>query len=78
MADSNYEREKNAANQLLKETISNFKNKTIAQLIFTERMNKVIDMYNRVPCRFLSGPKMGQVNPLKVSSIQKNKAFTYH
>ena len=78
MAGCDYENQKNAANQFLKETIYNFKNKTIAWLIFKERMKRVIALYNQVPCRFTSGPKSGQIDPLKVSSIEKNKAYAYH
>ena len=76
-SESIFEDRKNAATELLKATLFHFKNRTIARLIFTERLKKVISMYSNVPCGFTSGPKAGQYDPHKVSSIEKNKAYVY-
>ena len=40
---------KNEANALLKETVTKFENREIARLIFTERMKKVISLYDMAP-----------------------------
>jgi len=40
-------------------------------------MNKVIIMYDSVPMAYVDGPKKGEQDPKKVSSIEKNKAYTY-
>ena len=77
MDEARFEKGKNEANAMLKETMDKFDNRSIARLIFTERMNKVILMYDGVHTRFSEGPKAGQEDPKKVSSIEKNKAFTY-
>ena len=34
-------------------------------------------MYDSVPMAYVDGPKKGEQDPKKVSSIEKNKAYTY-
>lgn len=62
---------------MLQDTMEKFEKQAIARLIFTERMNKVILMYDKAPVYYGEGERMGQEDPAKVSSIEKNKAFAY-
>lgn len=68
---------KNEGNALLQDTMEKYEKHAIARLIFTERMNKVILTYDQAPVHFTEGEKIGEVDPVKVSSIEKNKAFAY-